>query len=140
MNIVTDIIQLRKVTDFVEAGDSISDIVANLLQEMNDRGSLGFAANQLGYNARIFVMTMKPRPPICVVNPRVVKERGKQVGNERCESLPGVEVSIMRPHSIVVKGLNKYFKPVKYKLHGLPARIACHEIDHLCGKLITDYK
>ncbi|MBA7574431.1 Peptide deformylase [subsurface metagenome] len=54
--------------------------------------------------------------------------------------MPGEGVVIKRPHMVVVKGVNQYFRPVRYRLSGLQARIACHEIDLLLGKLIIDYK
>jgi len=138
--IVTDIRFLRKRTEEVQEGEDISEIVASLFQELKEFNAEGLSANQLGYNKRIFVMTMKPYPPICVVNPIITKVRGNQLGEERCLSLPGVTVKVKRPQQIIIKGLNQYFKPVKYKLSGFQARKACHEIDHLNGKLIIDYK
>lgn len=141
MDIVTSITQLRKPTKQVGSGDDISDIVANLFAELGMyRNAGGLSANQLGYNKRVFVMIMKPCPPICIVNPLITKQRGSQIGEEFCLSLPGHPVTVKRPQQIVVKGENQYHKYVKYKLSGLQARIACHEIDHLNGKLITDYK
>jgi len=56
-----------------------------------------------------------------------------------CESLPGKSVYVERPKLIKVKGLNQYLEPVTYSLSGFSARVACHEIDHLDGKLIIDY-
>lgn len=100
----------------------------------------GLSANQLGYNKRIFVMRLDPLPPICMVNPMITKARGSQIGNERCLSVPGKSVKVKRPYQITVKGLNQYLRPVKYKMRGLNARIVCHEVDHLNGKLIIDYE
>lgn len=140
MEIITNEQQLRKPTKAVTEGDDISEIVVNLFQEMREHDALGLAANQLGYKKRIFVMRMNPWPPICVVNAVIQKERGSQVGLEECRSLPGVQVSVKRPQHITLKGVNQFFKPVKHRLSGSQARIACHGIDHLIGKLITDYK
>ena len=140
MNIVTNEKELRVPTDFVAEGEDIGEIVNNLFREMREHDALGLAANQLGYNKRIFVMSVKPRPPICVVNAVIQKNRGSQVDLEGCRSLPGVQLRVKRPQQITLKGVNQYFKPVRYRLNGLQARIACHEIDHLVGKLITDYE
>lgn len=140
MNIVTNEAQLRIPTALVKKGEDISEIVDNLFQEMQAHDALGLAANQLGYKKRIFVMNMKPWPPICVVNALIQRNRGGQISLEECRSLPGIEVRVKRPQHITLKGVNQYFKPVKYRLNGLQARIACHEIDHLIGKLITDYE
>lgn len=148
MKIITDIAQLRKTAEEVKEGEDIWEIVANLFDELKEDHVLelkeyqpwGLAANQLGYNKRIFVMVMTPYPPICVVNPVITKERGSQLGREACFSLPGVIVMVKRPYQVVVKGENQYRKPVKHKLRGYLARVACHEVDHLAGKLIIDYK
>ena len=59
---------------------------------------------------------------------------------ETCLSLPGKKITVRRPYQVKVKGLNRYLKPVKYQFGGQFARIACHEIDHLDGKLIIDYE
>ena len=143
--IVTDIRFLRKRTEEVQEGEDISEIVDNLFRELKEHNALGLSANQLGYNKRIFVMTMKPYPPVCVVNPTITKERGTQVGEEACLSIPETmrpnsAIKVKRPRQVSVKGLNQYLKPVKYRLNGQQARTACHEVDHLTGKLIIDYK
>lgn len=140
MKIVTDIKKLRRPTKIVKVGDDIEDVVATLFTGLEEHNIVGLSANQLGYNLRFFVMKVDPLSPICIVNPIIVKERGSQLGKELCQSLPGVVVIIKRPRQVVVKGLNQYYKLVKYKFSGLQARIACHEVDHLNGKLITDYK
>ena len=144
--IVTDIRFLRKPTEEVQEGEDISEIVDSLFNGLKEFNAIGLSANQLGYNKRIFVMAMKPHPPICVVNPIITKVRGSRVREESCLSIPetlrhsGSRISLRRPQQITIKGLNQYFKAVKYKLSGFQARVACHEIDHLDGKLIIDYK
>lgn len=140
--IVFNLEQLRKPTSFVEPETDIKEIVASLFKEMKEFKAFGLAANQLGYNLRIFVMTRPsndPLPPICIVNPIITREKGTQKREEYCLCLPGVSRVIKRPESITIKGRNQYFKPVEYKFTGKQAIIACHEVDHLCGKLIIDY-
>lgn len=140
MNIVTNVAKLRKPTEWVAGDDDSSEIAASLFAELKERNAVGLSANQLGYKKRIFVMTMKPSPAVCIVNPLITKQRGNQIGEECCLSLPGVSVTVKRPQQVVIKGENQYRKHVRYKLSGQQARIACHEIDHLVGKLIIDYK
>ncbi|MBI4928707.1 MAG: peptide deformylase, partial [Anaerolineae bacterium] len=53
-------------------------------------------------------------------------------------SIPRIMGDVERHEAIVVKGQNKFGKPVKYKLSGWLARIFQHEIDHLEGVLFTD--
>jgi len=141
VDIITDEKCLREPCRFVEQGEDISLIVANLFKEMSEHLGGGLAAPQLGYDVRIFVMWSIPGPPICIVNALVVKEKGgNSVRLERCLSLPGVAIEVKRPREVVIKGLNQYFKPVRYRFRESLARIALHELDHCCGKLIIDYK
>lgn len=140
MEIVTNSEILRKTTSFVKDGDDINQCVDELLREMKEHNAIGLSANQLGYNYRIFVMNIDVGPPICIVNPMITKPRGSNIAEEGCLSIPEVKVGIKRPQQIVLKGVNRYFKPVRYRLSGLQARVACHEVDHLFGKLITDYE
>ena len=140
MKIVTNISQLSKPTKEVNEREDIGEIVAALFEGLKEYNALGLSANQLGYDKRIFVMAMNPYPSVCVVNPVIAKGRGSQLAVEACLCLPGVTVKLKRPYQVVIKGENQYRKPVKYKLSGQQARIACHEVDHLMGKLITDYE
>jgi len=137
--IVTDVDFLHKPCEPVAEGQKISDIVAALLSRLK-RGGCGLAANQLGVRLRICVIGMPNSAPICLVNPVLVKQKKSVKAEEECLSLPGVTRVLVRPKEIVVKGLNQYFKPVRYRLEGRAARAACHEIDHLNGKLIIDYE
>jgi len=138
VDIVTDQKQLRKLTKPVEEGENISKIVDALLSELKERNAWGLSANQLGYDRQVFVMKMSIGPPVCVINPSISKERGSQVRTENCLSVPGKIIEVKRPLQIVLKGINRYFKPVKYRLNGIYARTACHEVDHLNGILIID--
>lgn len=137
--IVTDIFILRKPCKEVKEGQAIADLVAELFQGLTEHSAQGLAANQIGKSLRVFVMRNDPEPPICLVNPLIAKFRGSQWGEEGCLSLPGVKCQVKRPKDIVIKAQNQYRAPVKYRFSGLKARTACHEVDHLNGKLITDY-
>ena len=139
MDIVTDEKRLRESCRFVEQGEDITAIVADLFREMDEHLGGGLAAPQLGYDVHIFVMQYGPEPPICIVNAVVMKEKGGQeLRLERCLSMPGIVVKVKRPREVVIKGLNQYFKPVRYRFRDGLARIALHELDHCCGRLITD--
>lgn len=141
MEIVTDIKKLRKPTEWVKKPIDVElvEIADFMLSEMVAHNAQGLAANQLGYDLRMFVMQLKQSTPICIVNPVITKTRGSYKANESCLCLPGVVVRVKRPVEVRVKGVNKYFKPVNYRFQGIEARRACHELDHLIGKLITDY-
>jgi peptide deformylase len=88
-----------------------------------------------------------------LINPKILRKKGKQTAFEGCLSLPGLELEIKRPQKVEVEycvldkkekiqsgSLGKIgdFQKRKIKTEGLAARIICHEIDHLDGKTILD--
>lgn len=98
----------------------------------------GLAANQIGYNKRIFVVKIG-NTFIPMVNP-VINLHGKMVKkNESCLSFPGkVFLKKRRYYKVKVS----YFDPMNQvqvgclKLKKEEARAIQHEMDHLNGKLI----
>ena len=143
VELVTDVKQLRKKSELVYPGEDTGWIVADLFVALKEGEAFagGVAAIQIGYAKKIFVMIQeKPYPPICVVNPVLTKGKGAVITEESCLSLPGELVAVPRFETVTLTGLNQYEKPIKLKLKGQMARIAQHEVDHLEGKLITDYK
>lgn len=140
MTIITDQAKLKKPAAEVKDKDELLRMAYVLLTTLAALGprAAGLAAQQVGFTKRVMTMNIKPLPAIFIANPVITKKKGTQVHNECCLSLPGVEMSVKRPLKVTIKGLNQYRRPVKHKLTGLQARIACHEVDHLDGVLITD--
>lgn len=137
--IVTDIAVLRVPCIPATEQDDVLQLSEYLFSKMVEFRGQGLAANQVGGNIRVIVMQVAGRPPVCIVNPVIVKMKGWQKANEGCLSLPGRLVMVKRPAMVRVAGFNQYWQPVRYRFQGIEARRACHEIDHLNGKLITDY-
>lgn len=140
VKVVTDINQLRKPTHLANENDNVVQIASTMFKAMKELRCQGLAANQIGVNLSIFVMNRQKYSPVCLVNSIVSNEKGSQKTNETCLSLPGVRLEVNRPMRIKVVGFNQYFNSVTYHFEGIEARRACHEVDHLNGKLIIDYK
>jgi len=139
MEIVTDLTTLRKHSREVGEDDDLLQLQNLLLESLTDCDALGLSAVQIGILKRAIIIKARPgRVTLFIANPVIVKERGTQLGVEGCVSLPDVQLMVERPQLITVKGIDQRFIPVKYKLSWHEARIACHEIDHLDGVLITD--
>ena len=144
LKIVTDIDYLHQPTKLWDGGD-ITGVVNSLFSILSGETfglryqAVGLAANQIGISLRIMVLRFDTMSTICIVNPKIVKRRGQKIGREECLSLPGIVRRIRRPTRVIVEGLNPMGEPVRYKFANLEARIACHEVDHLDGKLIIDY-
>lgn len=139
-----------------EVTSKITDFVQDLFDTMYGTGNgIGLAAPQVGENLNIFVMDIgKPDPlkpakddeepellpdPIAMINPKIVKHEGIITYEEGCLSCPELLVSIDRAKNIVVDSLDAEGRPQTLTLSDLAAVCTQHEMDHLKGKLLTDY-
>lgn len=138
MKVVKDMKELRKQVESSTKEDPIAEYSKALLEAMPELKAQSLAANQIGINARMFVMKREANSPVCIVNPLISKSRGNMKSNETCISLPGVTIRVARPVRITVVGYDQYWNLVRHRFTGIDARRACHEIDHLNGKLISD--
>lgn len=140
VNVVTDIEKLRKPTAPAIPDDNLPQLAKTLFTVMKETNGRGLSANQIGWGLSVFVMKQDRYSPICIVNPVLTRKKGQQKRNEGCLSLPGVQVTVTRPQIVKVKGYNQYWVPVTYSFRGIEAACVCHEMDHLVGRLITDYE
>jgi peptide deformylase len=116
-----------------------------MLETMRNANGVGLAAPQVGILQRFFVVELpedeeanQPRETYILFNPKIVKERGEQIGYEGCLSIPGYIGEVSRREQIAVQGLNERGRSVRLKVEGYLARVFQHEIDHLDGVLFTD--
>jgi peptide deformylase len=133
---------LRMKAPEVENFDAdLERLVERMKSLMRDAYGLGLAANQVGILRRVFVFQAddEAEEPAAVVNPRIT-DRSEEVETEEegCLSIQGVRVPVERNLTVTVEGLDPEGGEVRYKLEGLAARVAQHELDHLDGTLILD--
>lgn len=132
-----------------EVTDEIRAICQKMIDTMYFMRAFGLAANQVGLTHRIFVMDTKyqmdkkRRPinknPIVMINPVIKETSGLQNGAEGCLSIPGQEIRIARPDTVVVEYTNLEGERVSGVCMGLEARCVLHEVEHLDGKLMIDH-
>jgi peptide deformylase len=116
------------------------DEVARMGAIMHDSLGIGLAATQVGVLHRVLVYRVEHDSPInALVNP-VLEWSGKdkEVLEEGCLSLPGVNVDVERPIHVRVRALDPTGAPMIIEASGLEARVIQHEMDHLDGVLILD--
>ena len=116
---------------------TIRRLVADMLVSMRRAGGIGLAAPQIGVPLRV-VVADAGTGPLAVVNPRVRRRGGTQVGTEGCLSIPGVYGDVRRARRVEVEGRNVRGRRIVIRSRDLLARVFQHEIDHLNGVLITD--
>jgi peptide deformylase len=116
------------------------DEVARMGAIMHDSLGIGLAATQVGILHRVLVYRVEHDSPInALVNP-VLEWSGKdkEILEEGCLSLPGVNVDVERPIFVRVRALDATGAPILVEASGLEARVIQHEMDHLDGVLILD--
>ena len=117
-------------------------IIKNMINLMYQENGVGLAANQVGYDKKIFVMDIsnERNDPQVFVNPIIVARNNIKMGeNERCLSCPGEEVKVSRSISVNLEWMCEHGEEQYKTFYHLPSRVVQHEMDHLNGKLITDY-
>jgi peptide deformylase len=131
---------LRTVCQPVESFDSaLCDLADEMLSLMRFHSGIGLAAPQVGLRQRLIVSRIEDHP--LVLANLEVKDFGEPRDFvEGCLSLPGVQVNVRRPERIRVTGYDLHGQRRSFGAVGLWARVIQHELDHLNGVLICDYK
>ena len=131
---------LRKTSREVEeVNDKIRELLQDMLETMHRYNGVGLAAPQVGVLKRVIVIDLYDgSEPLQLVNPKIVKEKGKQEVEEGCLSFPNEYAKLIRPKEVVVEALNEKGEKVKIVGKDLLAQALAHEIDHLNGILFVD--
>ena len=133
-NIVKDPLILSRKSDF--AGQQDQSIMNDLIDTLRAHQDVcvGMAANMIGANKRIIVFSVGS---FCVgmYNPEIIQKSDPYEAIEGCLSLSG-ERKTTRYSTIVVKYLDRQFRPQQTQYSGWIAQIIQHEIDHCDGILI----
>ena len=136
---------LRGPTEEVELplSDENKIIIKNMISLMYQANGIGLAANQAGYNRRMFVMDTsneKDKPQV-FINPVITaKNNIKAKDVEGCLSCPAEEVKVSRSISVNLKWMCEHGEEQHKTFYYLPGRVVQHEMDHLNGRLIIDEK
>lgn len=120
--------------------DEVRAVAARMIDLMREAKGVGLAAPQVGLSWRLFVTEVpEDRAPKIYINPKLTNFGPElEIGEEGCLSLPGIQVEIERPNSVMLSALDLEGKEVTTQGHGFAARVWQHEFDHLNGVLIID--
>ena len=137
---------LRKVMPFFDFDNPPTDPI-ELKKEMVDRmfeeGGVGLAANQIGYEYRVFVMKgQNEEQSMFFANPEIIElseeteniEEGCLTGG--CE---GIFAIIKRPSWVRARWQDENGDIKEMEFSGMTARCFQHELDHLNGILFIDH-
>ncbi|GAB4483677.1 MAG: peptide deformylase [Anaerolineales bacterium] len=138
---------LRRKAQKVEKFDKeLQTLIDDMIETMRAEPGVGLAAPQVAVPLRLIVVEygeeedpQKPPKLYVMANPEITRASTEtEVGVEGCLSIPGYVGEVERAVEIVVRGQNRFGKPMKVKAKGWLARIFQHEIDHLNGILFID--
>ena len=113
------------------------ELLDDMAETLYQAQGLGLAAPQVGIRRRIAVIDVG-EGLIELINPVILKSSGKQRDVEGCLSCPDQWGYVVRPNKCTVKAQNRNGEFFEIQLEGLGCRCACHEIDHLDGKLFLE--
>ncbi|MFI5938396.1 peptide deformylase [Actinoplanes sp. NPDC051494] len=134
----------RRCAEVTVFDDALEQLVADMFASMAAAEGVGLAANQIGVDARVFVVDCPDgsgtKVVAHVVNPvlHLPEGRGLDVDSEGCLSVPGVRADVGRPATSYVTGVDLHGEPVRIDGTGLLAVCLQHESDHLDGLLYVD--
>ena len=123
-------------------------LVLDMFASMAAADGVGLAANQIGVDARVFVIDCPDavgqdvvgyvvNPVLTVLEP-VDGEPAEEVTEEGCLSVPGPYAELPRAFRARVDGVDVHGDPVSIEATGMAARCLQHEVDHLDGTVYVD--
>ena len=110
-----------------------------MVEFMIANNGIGLSANQIGLDAKVFVMGDSVENSTMCINPTVLQYTEDTVVDvEGCLSFPNVFVKIKRPKEILAKYWNEKLEECVVKIEGYSAKCYLHELDHLLGITFKD--
>ena len=116
-------------------------LIADMIQTMYDNNGIGLAANQVGYNRKIFIIDVsnEKNSPQIFINPITEKQAKEKLSEgEGCLSCPGKFIDVRRSTYVGLSWFCEHGKKQYKTFYNFPARVVQHEMVHFIGKLITD--
>jgi peptide deformylase len=138
----------RECAPVTEFGEPLRRLLLDMFASMAAADGVGLAANQIGVDARIFVIDCPDaagndvvgfvvNPSLTLLDP-VGDEPAQEVTEEGCLSVPGPYAELPRAFRARVDGVDVAGEPVSIEATGMAARCLQHEMDHLDGTVYVD--
>lgn len=134
-----DEILRKKAREVEKVDDRIKELLQDMVETMHEYNGVGLAAPQVGILKRVIVIDLYDgNEPLRLVNPKILKEKGKQKVDEGCLSFPNQFAKMIRPKEVTVEALNENGEQIRIEAVDLLAQALVHEIEHLDGILFVD--
>ena len=129
----------KKSKPVIDFDKSLFDLLDDMKQTMIEKNGVGIAAVQVGVLRRAIIVELDEDNFLEIINPEIIKTKGKVCNNEGCLSVPGFFTKVERPKYVKIKAFDRNGKEFEFEAEDYIARCICHEIDHLNGILFVDY-
>jgi len=128
-----------KDVDLENPGFDPVELKKEMVDFMIANNGIGLSANQIGLDAKVFVMGDSVENSTMCINPTVLQYTSDtQDDIEGCLSFPNVFVKIKRPKEILAEWYNENLEKQTVKIEGYSAKCYLHELDHLLGITFKD--
>lgn len=132
--------------EYIEITVDDKNIFNQMFEIILNKKAFGLASPQVGISKRAVVWSPvtkieKYKKYNILVNPEYKKISKRTITiDEKCLSIPYYyNGDISRAYKILVTAKDENFNDLKFVATGMDAVIIQHEVDHLNGKLISDY-
>lgn len=119
------------------------DLEEQMIMLMSQSNGIGLAANQVGIDARVFVMKTENLKEVytafALFNPSILEvSSDEELDEEGCLSFPDLWIKVKRPNYVIAEFFDRDNNKCIIKFEGIDARCFLHELDHLNGTCFID--
>jgi peptide deformylase len=133
----------KRAEEIINLDKYIERLAQNMVQTMYAAPGIGLAAPQVNASKRLITVDLSvgenSQNLIILINPELVSQEGELISEEGCLSVPDINEKVARPSRIIIRGIDLKGNEKTIEAEGLLARVLCHEIDHINGKLFIDH-
>jgi peptide deformylase len=137
IRVVGDPVLRQRAAEVTNIDGRLAKLAEDMITTMYEAPGVGLAAPQVGVEKRMFVYDIGDGP-LTVVNPVIVESDGEWSFDEGCLSVPGLSWEVVRPKTILLRGVDLDGNDVEVEADELLARCFQHEVDHLDGVLVLE--
>ncbi len=133
----------RRAESIKDINEDIKNLANDMIQTMWAAPGIGLAAPQVGHSLRLITVDLSvgenEKDLFVLINPELQSQEGSDTQEEGCLSVPEIQEEVIRPSRVVIKGVDLKRGERIIEAEGLLARVFCHEMDHLNGKLFIEH-
>lgn len=133
----------EKAEPVTDITDEVVRLAHNMVFTMHAAPGIGLAAPQVNHSLKLITIDLsvgeKREQLIVLMNPELLEQEGEAFIEEGCLSVPEINEKVSRPERVVVRGMTLDGNDITLDARDLLARVFCHEIDHLEGKLFVEH-